>query len=164
VLDQEGEIVEEGKVRTTPEAFLRRFSVDEPSRVVMEVGTHSPWASRLLADVGHEVIVANPWKVKLIAASITKTDRSDAETLARLGRVDPKLLSPVTHRSSEAHADLEVIHARQALVASRSLLINHVRGAVKPFGHRLPACDAHLFHRKVKGLIPGELLIASNHC
>lgn len=103
------------------------------------------------------MIVANPWKVRLIAASITKSDRSDAETLARLGRVDPKLLSPVTHRTPSAHADLAVIHARQALVACRSLLINHVRGAVKPFGVRLPACDAHAFHKKVAGMVPTNL-------
>jgi transposase len=68
--------------------------------------------------------------------------------------VDPTLLSPVTHRSEQTHADLEVIHARQALVASRSLLINHVRGAVKPFGSRLPTCDAQVFHKKVAGHIP----------
>jgi transposase len=125
--------------------------------MVMEVGTHSPWASRKLAELGHEVIVANPWKVRLIAASIKKTDRSDAETLARLGRVDPKLLSPVVHRSEQTHADLEVIHGRQALVAARSLLINHVRGAVKPFGTRLPVCDAHAFHKKVPDHIPPGL-------
>jgi transposase len=123
----------------------------------MEVGTHSPWASKLLSDLGHEVIVANPWKVRLIAASVKKTDRSDAETLARLGRLDPKLLSPVIHRAVQTHADLEVIHARQSLVAARSLLINHVRGAVKPFGSRLPTCDAHAFHRKVTAAIPEEL-------
>jgi transposase len=67
ILDGEGEIVEEGKVRTTPEAFERRFGGVDPCRVVMEVGTHSPWASRKLAECGHEVIVANPWKVRLIA-------------------------------------------------------------------------------------------------
>jgi transposase len=157
VLDGQGEIQEEGKIRTSPEAFRRRFTAIARCRVVMEVGTHSPWASKLLADLGHEVIVANPWKVRLIAASITKTDRSDAETLARLGRVDPKLLSPVTHRAVQAHADLEIIHARQALVASRSLLINHVRGAVKPFGARLPTCDAHVFHKKVSESLPHDL-------
>ena len=85
VLDRQGEILEEGKVRTSPEGFTRRFSAVEPCRMVMEVGTHSRWASKLLADFGHEV-VANPWKVRLIANSIKKTDRSDAETLARLGR------------------------------------------------------------------------------
>ena len=103
------------------------------------------------------MIVANPWKVRLIAASVKKTDRFDAETLARLGQLDPKLLSPVVHRTAQAHADLEVIHSRQSLVAARGLLVNHVRGAVKPFGGRLPTCDAHAFHRKVAAAIPEEL-------
>jgi transposase len=159
-LDEAGEIIEEGRVRTSPDAFTQRFSMLEPCRIVMEVGSHSPWASKLLSDFGHEVIVANPWKVRLIAASITKTDRSDAETLARLGRVDPGLLSPVQHRTQAAHADLAVVHARQALIASRSLLINHVRGAVKPFGARLPACDAYSFHKKAATAIPEALLPA----
>jgi transposase len=98
--------------------------------MVTEVGMHSPWVSEVLSELGHEVIVANPWKVRLIASSIKKSDRSDAETLARVGRLDSKLLSPVTHRGLRIHADLAVIHARQAPVASRTLLTNHVRGAV----------------------------------
>jgi len=157
VLDRQGEILEEGKVRTSPEGFARRFSAIEPCRMVMEVGTHSRWASQLLADLGHEVIVANPWKVRLIANSIKKTDRSDAETLARLGRVDPKLLSPVIHRGAEAQADLAIIHARESLVASRRLLINHIRGTVKSFGARVPTCDANAFHKKAPDSIPLEL-------
>jgi len=157
VLDGQGEILEEGKVRTTPEGFARRFGSTEPCRMVMEVGTHSRWASKLLADLGHEVIVANPWKVRLIASSIKKTDRSDAETLARLGRVDPKLLSPISHRGAQAHADLAIIHARESLISARRLLINHVRGAVKPFGARVPSCDADAFHTKAPGSIPSDL-------
>ena len=98
VLDPHGDAVEEGKVRTSPQGLKRRFADQASTRVVLEVRTHSPWASKLLEGFGHEVIVANPWKVRLMAASIKKNDRSDAETLARLGRVDPALLSPVTHR------------------------------------------------------------------
>ncbi len=75
LLDWQGEIMEEGKVRTSPEGFARRFSAIEPCRMVLEVGTHSRWARKLLADLGHEVIVANPWKVRLIANSIKQTDR-----------------------------------------------------------------------------------------
>jgi transposase len=157
VLDEQGDVLEEGKLRTTAEAFTRRFALVEPCRIVMEVGTHSPWASKVLSGLGHEVIVANPRKVQLIAASIQKSDRSDAETLARLGRADPKLLSPVVHRSAARHADLEVIHARQALIAARTLLINHARGTVKSFGGRLPTCDAHTFHKKASNDVPKEL-------
>jgi transposase len=95
--------------------------------------------------------------VRLIAESIRKTDRSDAETLARLGRIDPQLLSPITHRSAEAQSDLATIRARNTLVCSRTLLINHVRGAVKSTGTRLPACDAYMFHRRVHDAIPEQL-------
>jgi transposase len=157
MLGADGEVLEEGTVKTTPTAYSRRFATVERCRVVTEVGMHSPWVSRTLAGMGHEVIIANPWKVRLIAASVKKTDRSDAEALARLGRLDPKLLSPIAHRPLEVHADLAVIHGRQALIASRTLLINHVRGAVKPFGVRLPKCDAHTFHRRVGDVIPEAL-------
>ena len=157
VLDDSGDVVEEGRVRTTKTALTRRFGTEESWRVILEVGTHSPWISRLLQDLGHEVVIANPRKVRLIADNTQKNDRSDAETLARLGRIDPRLLSPITHRSPQAQADLAVIRARNALVRSRTMLINHVRGAVKSLGYRLPACDAYMFHRKVASAIPEEL-------
>jgi transposase len=159
-IDGRGEIIEEGKVRTSPEGFARRFSTSESCRIVLEVGMHSRWASSLLANLGHEVIVANPWKVRLIANSIKKTDRSDAETLARLGRLDPGLLSPVIHRADQAHADLSIIHARESLISARRLLINHIRGAVKAWGATIPKCDADVFHKKAAGSIPVQLLPA----
>ena len=62
--------------------------------------------------VGHEVIVAHAQKVRLIGESRRKDDRLDAQTLARLARIDPGLLSPVKHRSAKAQADLTVIRAR----------------------------------------------------
>jgi transposase len=105
----------------------------------------------------YEVIVANPRKVQLIAQSIRKNDRADAETLARLGRVDPKLLGPIVHRDFQAQADLAAIRSRNALVGSRTVLINHVRGAVKSAGGRLPSCDAHGFHKRAKPHLPAEL-------
>jgi transposase len=113
-----------------------------PSRIALEVGTHSPWVSRHLAGMGHEVIVANPRKVRLITQSVKKNDRVDAEQLARLARVDPKLLSPIRHRGPEAQADLAVIRARAELVDARTALINCARGMAKPMGERLKKCDA----------------------
>jgi transposase len=112
-----------------------------PCRIALEVGTHSPWVSRHLKAMGHEVIVANPRKVKLITQSVKKNDRMDAEQLARLGRVDPKLLSPIQHRGPEAQADLAVVRARMTLVDARTELINSARGLAKPMGERLPKCD-----------------------
>ena len=52
------------------------------SRIALEIGTHSPWISRLLSEFGHEVIVANARKVRLIGESRKKDDRLDAQTLA----------------------------------------------------------------------------------
>ena len=60
---QSGEVIEEGRLRTTPEAFRRRFASEQSLRVAIEAGTHSPWVSRVLKECGHEVLVASPRKV-----------------------------------------------------------------------------------------------------
>jgi transposase len=80
LLDQEsGEVMEEGRLRTTPEAIRRRFSSEQPPmRIAIETGTHSPWVSRLLEECGHEVLVANARKLRLIYANKRKTDEIDA--------------------------------------------------------------------------------------
>jgi transposase len=65
---QSGEVIEEGRLRTTPEAFGRRFASERPMRIAVEAGTHSPWVSRLLEECGHEVLVANARKTRLIYA------------------------------------------------------------------------------------------------
>jgi len=79
LIDQEGgEVMEEGRLRTTPEAFRRRFVSERPMRIAIEAGTHSPWASRVLEECGHEVLVANSRKLGLIYANKRKTDQIDA--------------------------------------------------------------------------------------
>lgn len=98
-LEEEGEVCERAQLKTTEEALRKRFAGMERVRIVLEVGTHSPWMSRLLESLGHEVVVANAHRVRLIAQSTKKTDRNDAETLARLGRADVALLHPVRHRA-----------------------------------------------------------------
>jgi transposase len=149
VLDESGQIVSEQKVRTTPKALSECFAVIATSRMALETGTHSPWVSRLLTAIGHEVIVANARQVRLIAQSRQKDDRLDARTLARLARVDPKLLSPVTHRSAQAQADLSLIRARAALVRSRTTLINTARGLVKTNGERLHGSSSRIIKSDV---------------
>jgi transposase len=125
--------------------------------VIIEVGAHSRWVSELLTELGHRVTVANPRQVRLISQNNNKTDRHDAELLARLGRADVKLLAPVKHRSTGVQADLAVAKARDVLVAMRTKLVNHVRGTVKSFGERLPKCSAESFARKTRELMPPEL-------
>jgi transposase len=155
-----GEVIEEGRLRTTPEALRRRFASEPSVRIAIETGTHSPWVSRLLEECGHEVLVANSRKLRLIYANKRKTDEVDAENLARLARVDPKLLYPLKHRGEESQAHMAIIRSRQALVDCRTQLVNHVRGAVKSFGARLPKCPARSFHKRASEHIPEALLAA----
>jgi transposase len=88
-----GEIVEESRLCTTPEALRRRFGSEQQMRVAIEAGTHSPWVSRVLEECGHQVLVANPRKTRVIYGQRRKTDKLDAEKLARLARVDPQSCS-----------------------------------------------------------------------
>jgi transposase len=156
-LDARGQILATERLRTTPAALERHFAGHPRSRLVLEVGTHSPWVSRVLQRLGHEVLVANARQLRLIYGSDRKSDRVDAETLARLGRLDPALLKPIHHRGAEAQADLAQLRARDALVRTRTLLINHVRGAVKAWGARLPACSAPAFATTAAAGVPLEL-------
>jgi transposase len=157
---QSGEVIEEGRLRTTPEAFRQRFCSARPLRIAIETGTHSPWVSRVLKECGHEVLVANARKLRLIYSNKRKTDQIDAENLARLARLDPKLLYPVEHRGEESQAHMAIVRSRQRLVGCRTQLVNHVRGAVKSFGARLPKCPARSFHKKATEHIPEALMPA----
>jgi transposase len=109
VLDEAGEVVEESRLPTKAATLERRFSAVERMRIVLEAGTHSPWLSRLLQDLGHDVLVANPRKLRLIYQNDSKSDRVDAEYLARIGRLDPSLLAPLRHRSAETQQDLTLL-------------------------------------------------------
>jgi transposase len=142
ILNEAGEKASEDQLTTTKAGLDSLFAKMAPCRIALEVGTHSPWVSRHLSAMGHEVIVANPRKVRLITESVKKNDRMDAEQLARLARVDPKLLAPIRHRGPEAQADLAIIRARAELVDARTKLINAARGMAKPMGERLKSCDA----------------------
>jgi transposase len=141
VLDGAGRVVLENKVSTNPKALQAAFGAMPRSRVALETGMHSPWVSRLLTELGHETIVAHARNVRLIGESRKKDDRLDAQTLARLARIDPQLLSPVKHRSARAQADLTVIRARAGLVRARTALVNTARGLTKSYGERLRGCN-----------------------
>ncbi len=140
VLDEAGEILLEQKVATTPESMKQIFEKIPRGLLALETGTHSPWVSRLLTELGHQVLVAHAQKVQLITKSTRKDDRHDARTLARLARIDPELLGPVRHRSAQAQIHLTVIRARAELVRARTALVNAARGLLKSYGLRLPRC------------------------
>ena len=155
VLDAAGEVIKEGSVATTRKAMAERFGSRTRCRIALEVGTHSPWVSRLLSSLGHEVIVANPRQLQLITASSRKDDRVDAKTLARLARIDPELLRPIRHRGEKAQLDLMQIRVRAALVETRTGLVNALRGLAKSVGERVASCDPDsLDQTRLEGFLP----------
>src|SRR5712692_4326646 len=155
LLDEEGEVLLEQKLSTTPKAMREVFGSVPRCRIALETGMHSPWVSRLLSELGHEVIVAHARNVRLIGESRKKDDRLDARTLARLARIDPELLVPVQHRSRPAQVDLTVIRARAGRVRARTALINTARRLTKSYGERLRGCSPRKINRELaEGLSP----------
>ena len=157
VLGPEGAIREQQRVRTTKHSLEKQLMRHPGALVVLEVGVHSRWISDLVRATGHEAIVANARQVQLIYKRKSKTDKSDALLLARLGRFDPTLLAPVRHRSRSAQLDLACLRSRDILVSARTDLINHVRGILKPFGLRVSDCGAGAFARQAQEVVPPEL-------
>jgi transposase len=160
VLDLSGASVGEGTVATKADALGLLFSGTDKMRIVMECGTHSPWVSRLLQELGHEVIVANPRRLRLISESDRKNDKADAQLLAKLAQAAPDLLSPVHHRAERVQFDLAVIKARDVAVLSRARLVTAIRGIVKSVGGRLAVCSTGVFSKKALEDCPAELLVS----
>lgn len=161
-LDKAGTVIRQERVRTTENELRRLFGAVAPTKIAIEVGTHSAWVSRVLKSLGHDVVVANARRVALIYGNKRKNNRIDAEMLARLGRADRRLLFPIEHRGAAAQADLAVLRSRDVLVRCRTTAINHVRGVCKTFGTRLPKCSAEAFVTRSSSLVPNELHSAIN--
>lgn len=157
ILDEAGNVILERRLPTTPKGIHEVFRTLPHSRIALETGTHSPWISRQLTQLGHEVIVAHARNVRLIGQSSRKDDQLDARTLARLTRIDPGLLGPVRHRGAKAQIHLTVIRARAALVSTRTALVNAARGLTKSYGERLRKCGTGQMNREVAKELSQEL-------
>ena len=145
------------------------FGAIPRSRIALETGMHSPWVSRLLSELGHEVIVAHARNVRLIGESRKKDDRLDAQTLARLARIDPQLLSPVKHRSAQGASGSDGDSGAGRTGASADGAGEH--GAwtgQESYGERLRGCNVRNMNpEKAEGLSPElqralEPLLAAN--
>jgi transposase len=161
MLNGDGEAVETGRIQTTEEALRRHFEGEPTMRIALECGTHSPWVSRLLKALGHQPMVANTRKIRAITGSESKNDKNDAEKLARFAAYDPKLLSPLEHRSQQRQLDLNLIHARSTLVRARTMIVNALRGLVKSAGGRLPACSTESLPVRAAAAIPPTLALVA---
>jgi transposase len=157
MLSDEGSVIEEGRMRTTAHALAKHFEGVPARRIAIENGTHSIWINEQLRKYGHEVIVANVRELHAICRNDRKSDRVDAEKLARFARLDPNVLRPITHRSVALQESLTLIRARDVLVRARTSLINAARGLAKPCGFRLPSCATKSFHKRCLALLPDGL-------
>ena len=157
VLNDEGIVVDRFSVKNTREHLCKAFKHFLSPTIAIETGTHSPWISRALAAMGAKVLVGNARKLRAIWAQSQKTDDRDAEMLARIARFDERLLYPIHHRREQSQIDLEAIKARDVLVSARTSMINHIRGAVKSLGERLPKCSAECFHQRAEAFMPEKL-------
>lgn len=127
----DGETIQRTEVKNDAEslsAFFSNYSNPETVMIAMEAGTHSPWISALLSEMGFKVVIGNPRKLKFIWQSDQKSDRRDAEMLARVARFDLRLFYSISHRNRESQTGLAVIKARDALVNTRTALVNSIRG------------------------------------
>jgi len=157
VIDANGDILEERSMPNERASYSLLARTYPESIAVLETGSHSPWVSRHLQAKGLKPIVANARKLRSIFDSDRKSDKADARMLAKLGRVDPTLLSPIKHRSEDAQRDLIRIKTRDALVRSRVNLMNSVRFLLKGLGVRVPSkVRADCFVRKTRAAIDGH--------
>lgn len=132
-----GEVVSQVKLATTQAGLRRHFGGRQRMRVLLECGGSSRWVARLLRELGHQVVVINPRRVRLIAESTLKTDKIDAEILARLAGLDPELLQPVYQRRPESEALRTRLGVRRTLVQARTAMLNSVRGTLRCLGYRM---------------------------
>jgi transposase len=153
VLDASGEVLKRESIansRPSLTALSRRYP---GALIAMEVGMHSPWTSRFLKDLGHRVLVANPRKVRAVYQNVRKSDRNDAELLARIARSDEKLLYPVEHVSEDMQRDLLQIKLRDNLVRQRVDIISSVRFTLKSLGITLPSPNSESFARHARSTL-----------
>jgi len=160
VLDISGEVIERARIKTSQAGFRKWFAGRVSTTVIIEVGTHSRWVQQQLNKLGHEVIVANARQVRLIYHGKRKNDRIDAEKLARLGRMDRKLLCPIQHRTEATHTALTFLRCRDHLVEMRTEMVNHVRGVTKSFGLRISKGYSSTFCRRARETLSENLLLA----
>ena len=152
----EGVLVE-GTVETKPEAILDRFRALQAKRTVMETGTHARWMAQLLELMGHEVIVGNARKLKLVSENTQKSEYGGPAAVVEVGMRERGLAAPGIPAEARAHNDLLIVRAREALVEVRTGLIDHVRGVVKSNGCRLKTTYAEGFVEIAQAGLPEAL-------
>jgi len=158
---QSGDMKELPSVATTRRGVERLFrGLPAGTRVIVEAGTHAGWIATLGRELGIDVFVADARRLDAVTKNIRKSDRHDAEMLARMGASSMDLLRASFVRDPKLQADLAVVRVRDAMVSTRSQLINAARGVAKSLGERLPSCSSAAFAKRVAQDLPPNLAAA----
>lgn len=139
ITDSQGRKKSRGEVASTRPGLTQRLRpyLRGGLAVAFEAGNQSAWIHDLLVELGAQVTVVNPAKVKLIAESRQKTDKIDAKILCELLRLEG-LPHPVHVPGVETRSLRGLLVARRQLVAARAKLSNVVRGMLCQEGIGLP--------------------------
>ena len=138
----------------TPEdvrAYLKRHP---GALLAIETGTHCRWVCRIGLELGHEVLVGNARKLRVIWDSSRKNDWNDAEMLAKVARMDRTRFAPVRLRGDGDQGLMRLVKSRDLLVKSRTGIVNQIRGFCKSEGFRPPKCSAESFTRQEHEMPP----------
>src|SRR6267378_1033286 len=122
VLNEQAQVIARGFLPTTITAFRREFESLPPSLVAIEAGAHSLWANQVLRVCGHEVLVGKPRKIRLITESDRKSDRVDAESLARLASKDMLMISVWTTKHIPPQTGKRINCAGEQFTWTKNLL------------------------------------------
>jgi transposase len=142
VIGEEGAFDEPACIPTTEPSFMRWIGNRAPLAIWLEAEGQSAWAGLILRSLGHDVVVANPARVRLMAEATLTNHTVDAMTLARLVRADRALLSPIVHKSPETQHQRGVLRARRTRVNARTACLNTARGILRSFGCKTPSRPA----------------------
>lgn len=156
VVDKDGTILKEYSIRNQANELLKLAKAYPQALVAMEVGTHSPWISRLLEKENLQVLVANARKLRAIYTNERKCDELDARMLAKIARIDPELLHPIEHGSEQVQRDQLIIKMRNGLVRSRVAIVNSIRGALKSLGVRLSSPSMSSFTNHARNTLEDQ--------
>lgn len=151
VITEAGELIEK-RMRTERDRLIRYFKDRPKARILVEASTISEWVARLLEELGHEVIVADPNYAPMYAqrSRRVKTDKRDARALAeacKLGAYRP------AHRTSDEQRHVRaLLGVRERLVRSRASFVTLVQAILSREGIRVPTGSSKCFGARVEKL------------
>lgn len=162
VMNEQGQLVKEGKVPTWPEdieRFVRRWA-PAAARVGLESGSLSSWLCEELQARGLPAICIDARHAKAgLSMQVNKNDRNDARGLAQIMRTG--WYREVHIKSKESRWLASLLASRELLVATRRNLENQVRGLSKTTGIRLGKVSSGHFQAAVETAVESRPTLAA---